>query len=315
MLISLSTIEAIRMIPRKISVIDILLMIILITIWGSSFVVVKIALREGLTPISIATFRFLIAGALFVFFIQLANQRKRGFRQVQALKKDFPSLLVLALSGVTMFFTAQYTGIQMAGAAVAAILVCLLSPILISVFSVALLKESLRKVQAVGTVVAAVGTGVVISEGILNINSGKDFLIGGLILLSTPFLWTCYTLLGKKVMDKYNAYFVVAYTTILGGIMLLPLSLFENSLHLIMSLTTTGWLAILYLSFACSLFGYFVWFHVLRRVGPAITSSFLFAEPLITALLATFLVGELVTWMLAVGGLLIFLGVYLVVVK
>jgi drug/metabolite transporter (DMT)-like permease len=39
-----------------------LLMLILILFWGSSFVVVKIALEEGLDPITIATFRFLVFG-------------------------------------------------------------------------------------------------------------------------------------------------------------------------------------------------------------------------------------------------------------
>ena len=42
------------------------LMTFLITVWGSSFVVVKIALAEGLTPIAIATFRLLTASAFFL---------------------------------------------------------------------------------------------------------------------------------------------------------------------------------------------------------------------------------------------------------
>ena len=76
--------------------------------------VVKIALREGLTPISIATFRFLIAGELFLITILIEKKIRRN-RRLLVEKKDFPMLLFLALTGVTLFFTAQYTGIQMAG--------------------------------------------------------------------------------------------------------------------------------------------------------------------------------------------------------
>jgi probable blue pigment (indigoidine) exporter len=72
------------------------------------------------------------------------------------------------------------------------------------------------------------------------------------------------------------------------------------------------WAAILFLAFSSSLVGYFIWFHVANQVKAAVLSSFLFAEPLITALLATTLIGETITVYTAAGGILIFLGVYLV---
>jgi drug/metabolite transporter (DMT)-like permease len=71
-------------------------------------------------------------------------------------------------------------------------------------------------------------------------------------------------------------------------------------------------MAILYLSLTCSLLGYYIWFYVLKKAGPSITSSFLFAEPLITGLLAVTLIGEQITPSLIAGGLIIFLGVYLI---
>jgi drug/metabolite transporter (DMT)-like permease len=59
---------------RAISRFNAFLMFTLILFWGSSFVVVKIALKEGLTPISIATFRFLIAGGLFLIAILIEKK-------------------------------------------------------------------------------------------------------------------------------------------------------------------------------------------------------------------------------------------------
>lgn len=302
--------------PKRTSLFDVFLMVILILLWGSSFVVVKIALQEGLTPISIATFRFLLAGGLFFLLILLGKTGKGDSDKVESLtKKEIPLILILALSGITIFFTAQYTGIKMAGAAIAAIFVCLLSPILISILSAIILKEHVKKMQIAGIIVATGGTSIVISGGSLSFQGNSDFFIGSLILLSTPFLWTCYTLLGKKTVDRYNLTHIVAYTTILGGLLLIPMSILENSFHLILSLSITGWLAIFFLSITCSLLGFYIWFYVLERVGPTVTSSFLFAEPLVTALLASILVGEVITWMTILGGLFIFLGVYLVVIK
>jgi drug/metabolite transporter (DMT)-like permease len=47
-------------------------------------------------------------------------------------------------------------------------------------------------------------------------------------------------------------------------------------------------------------------------VSAAVTSSFLFAEPLVTVLFAVMFVGEEVSMSILAGGLLIFIGVYLV---
>ena len=98
----------------------------------------------------------------------------------------------------------------------------------------------------------------------------------------------------------------------LGGLCLLPFAASVNSLSKILTLTVQGWGVILYLAFACSLLGYFIWLYVANQVRAAVMSSFLFAEPLVTVLFATTFAGEKITLFTAAGGLLIFFGVYLV---
>jgi drug/metabolite transporter (DMT)-like permease len=302
------------MATRTISPINAVLMLCVILFWGSSFVVVKVTLQEGLTPIAIATFRFLTAGGLFVVTLVLNKSRNPDY-MVFVEKKDFLKLLLLALTGVTFFFIAQYTGIQMASASIAAIFVCLISPILISVFSARMFKEGLMKKHVLGIGTAAAGTFTVITGGTLNVQgNGTNFLLGSSILLSTPLMWAAYTLMGKKIMEKYDPFLVVAYVNILGGLFLIPFSLAENSFHEAFAMNINEWSAVLFLAFTCSFLGYFIWFHVMNKVKAAVTSSFLFAEPLITVLFATIfsVPGEQITLFTVAGGLLIFTGVYLV---
>ncbi|MGQ9506364.1 MAG: DMT family transporter [Candidatus Bathycorpusculaceae bacterium] len=290
------------------------LMFILILFWGSSFVVVKIALLEGLSPITIATLRFLVAGGLFLVAILLERKRVKGY-VLFVEKGDFPILIILALTGVTFFFTAQYTGIKMAGASIAAIFVCLLAPVFITILSAKLFKEHLVKRQFFGVGIAAFGTFVVIMGGSIGLQTNQHFLLGSLILLSTPFLWTAYSLLGKNVMEKYSPFLVVAYVNMLGGLFLIPFSLAEGSFIQIFAISFNEWLAILFLAITCSFLGYYIWFYVIKRVGAAVASSFLFAEPLITALFAIAFVGEELSLFTVAGGFLIFIGVYLVTKK
>lgn len=299
---------------RTIGPLNVLLMLTVITFWGSSFVVVKIALEKGLTPIAVATFRFLIAGGVFIAALLIRKSREKDYRLL-IKKKDAPAILLLALTGVTFFFIFQYTGIEMAGASTAAIFVTLLSPILIAVLSVRALNEHLTRKQTSGICIAAIGTLIVISGGTLTLESSGEFLLGSLILLLTPILWATYNIIGKKTLEKYDPFLVVAYVSVLGGLGLIPFSLAENSFTQILTLNLSEWLAVLFLAFACSLFGYFIWFYVVKQVGAAVTSSFLFLEPLVTVILAAAFAGEKLGLFTVVGGLLIFVGVRLIVAK
>jgi drug/metabolite transporter (DMT)-like permease len=299
------------MATKAISPFNAFLMLCLITFWGSSFVIVKIILREGLTPIAVATFRFLLASAFFLVALLLKKLKEPRTKLLMEIK-DFPAILLLALTGVTFFFIVQYTGIQMASASVAAIMVCLLSPILISVFSARIFKEHLRKKQLLGIGIAAAGTLTVIVGGTLGFQADAGFFLGSLILLFTPFLWATYSLLGKKTIEKYDAFLVVSYVNMLGGLCLIPFSLAQGSFGQLLTVSLYGWLEILFLSVTCSLIGYYIWFHVLKNVEATVASSFLFAEPLITALFAVRFAGEGQSLFTVAGGILIFVGVYLV---
>jgi drug/metabolite transporter (DMT)-like permease len=299
---------------KHISLTNIILMLFLITFWGSSFVIVKAILIGNLSPTAIATFRFLVAGVFFIIVLSLKRIRN-PYNRILVKKEDVPLIITLAFSGVTIFFIAQYTGIQMANASIASILVCLLSPILISLISAYNFKEKLSKKQLLGITIASVGTLTVILGGTPNLQTNYTFLVGSLILLSTPILWTTYTLLGKNIMKKYNPFLIVAYVNILGGLFLIPFSLAEDSFKSILTLTNHELLAIVYLALTCSLLGYFIWFYVMKHSSAAATSSFLFAEPLITVIFASIFIKEEITLFIIGGALLILIGIFLVTRK
>jgi drug/metabolite transporter (DMT)-like permease len=92
-------------------------------------------------------------------------------------------------------------------------------------------------------------------------------------------MWAGYTIVGKKMMEKYGPFLIVAYVSVLGGLLLVPFSLVENSFYLITAVSMQGWLFILFLALTCSLLGYYIWFYVMKQVKAAVASSFLFGEP------------------------------------
>jgi len=64
-----------------------------------------------------ATFRFLLAGGLFALTLLFRSIKKSGSRAL-VHRGDVPILALLAVSGVALFYLAQYNGIRMAGASI-----------------------------------------------------------------------------------------------------------------------------------------------------------------------------------------------------
>lgn len=298
------------MATRSVTPFQVFLLVLLIIFWGSSFVVVQQLLDAGLTPIAVATFRFIVAGVFFIIALVAKKSVNSSYR-LSIEPKDWLVLLVLALVGVTFFFYAQYLGIQMAGPSIAAIMVCLLSPILITVFSAKLFGDRLGHWQLFGVAIAAAGTFFVVFADLFNLQGNMTFLFGTLILLATPVMWAGYSLIGQKIMQKYDAFLVVAYVTLIGAACLVPFSLAEHSFGLLFTMSLNEWLGVIYLSFTCSLLGYYIWFYALKKVGST-ASTFLFGEPFITAIFAAVLVNEILSPSVIFGGMLIFFGVLLV---
>ncbi|NWF87085.1 hypothetical protein HXY32_04680 [Candidatus Bathyarchaeota archaeon] len=128
----------------------------------------------------------------------------------------------------------------------AAILVLLLSPIIISALSVIMFNEHFTRKQILGLGIAALGTFIIITGGTIHSSGSGDFLLGSLILLSAPILWATYSLIGKKIIERYSPFLVAVYVNALGGLCLIPFSLAEHSFYQLFTISLNGWFAILF---------------------------------------------------------------------
>jgi len=98
----------------------------------------------------------------------------------------------------------------------------------------------------------------------------------------------------------------------LGWIMLAPFFVLERGWHQYASLTTPGWIALLFLAIVCSGIAYLLWYEAVARLETSRVASFLYLEPLVTAVGASVLLAEPVRLITVIGGLLLLGGVMLV---
>ena len=141
-------------------------LLIMIIIWSFSFVAVDIAYHASpsITPLSIALYRFIIASATFLLidlYVKVKRKRNRAeYDQVnnngttKFSKNDWILMIFASFTGISIFFLAQYTAIEIIGPSLPALFVCLLAPIIITVLALIFFNEKLTLLKIIGFIIA-----------------------------------------------------------------------------------------------------------------------------------------------------------------
>ena len=275
-----------------------LILVLVSLVWAGSFVVVKIGTRN-ISPIHIGFLRFLVATPLMFLVILLKKMKPRRVNY-----KDLPAFVILALTGVTLLYVFQFTGIKYTTASTSAVLINT-NVMFIAILSFLVLRESFTLKKAAGIILGFLGATIIVTNGYLDI--GSSFL-GDVLILLSAFCWAVYSIMGKRLLERYNPLTLNTYAFALGTVFYLPFVI--NDFGAIFFIPLEGWLIILYLALFCSVFGYVAWYFVLSHVDASKAAIFLNLIPLFTILLSL-LIGEIVTIFLIAGAACIMYGIYL----
>lgn len=277
--------------------------------WGTSFAAAKIGMHE-LSPINLGIFRAILAAILFSIILV---KRKRG-NTIE--RKDIPKFILLGFLVITSYFYLHYTGLSYTTTINAALIVNT-SPIFTALLGTALGWEKIRPLGGIGIMLAFAGVSLIITNGQLTAIFQSATLLGNLLLLSNAIVWAGFTLYGKELLQKYSPITAIAYIHIFGAIMLLPFAFFPTAIapvpfiHQILSISWKTVGATLYLAILCSVYGYYMWYTGVGRIGPVKTAVFGYLNPLFAILSGIWLLGEKLTVYTIIGGILVISGVYL----
>jgi drug/metabolite transporter (DMT)-like permease len=97
-----------------------------------------------------------------------------------------------------------------------------------------------------------------------------------------------------------------------GWLFALILSYDAQAWGALLGLNLEGWLALAFLGVFCSGLGYVFWYGGLERIPASRVGAFLYLEPIVTAIAASGMLGEVVTPYTWLGGAAIVIGVWLV---
>ena len=274
-------------------------------IWGLSFVAASIVLTT-LPPLMLATVRFIIAATIYSPVI--VWEYRKGNRPSMA---DLKELAVLGFLSISIYFWLQYTGVQYAGAGVSAVLATGFTPVLTGIAGTVILKEKVTVTKGFGIALGLTGVALIALPKLVFGTVDWLFLLGVGCLLGNAVCWSMYSTLSRRLMKRIgNPLMVTAYTTLLGVIFLIPLSL-TSDWGAISRVTNQQWGSILYLAVVCSCVGYFLWNYTLSKLEAVKATVWLYLEPVAAFIGSFFLFGQIPVALTVVGGIAILVGALL----
>lgn len=280
-----------------------LLLTFTMLIWAGSFIFIKIGLR-GLDPYNLAFYRFLIASPLLLAWVfwRRGVVKPNGFEWVH--------LSILALSGVTLLYAVQFLALKYTTATNASILINT-SAVFVAIWGFVKGEANPRKVA--GVFLSFAGVILIVSKGTLEFFSSKT-LFGDVLMIIDGFMWAVYTVLGSKMLLKYDHETLTAYAFLLGTIYLLPFALYAGLANPL-TLNSETITALFYLSILCSVFAYVVWYYALTNADSTSVAVYVYLVPLFTAIFAFYTLNERPDLFTALGGIITISGVYLTTAK
>src|SRR5438128_689693 len=274
---------------------------------AGSYLCGKTALRE-IPPLPLGLLRFLGASAL----LSLLLLRVRPPGQRLPPRSAWPQLLVLSFVVVPVSQGFFQTGLALSTAAHAALLYSL-TPLFVLLLAQALRRELPGMRTALGTLIALAGTLYVLAWRGLDLSRGP--LVGDLLLLVAVIAWAWFTAEGRPLVTVHGPLPVIAWTLIAGTAMYLPLGIASlaapGTVHRIVHASRAAWLGVAYLILVTSVTAYLLWYWALLYLPAARVAVFTNLQPLATAVLAHFFLGEHVTPQFVAGALVVISGVVL----
>ncbi|MGD8235501.1 MAG: DMT family transporter [Chromatiales bacterium] len=262
-----------------------LLLVLTTLFWGGNFNVGR-AVAGEVPPLGLSFWRWMVAWMIIFPIAYGPMWRKR-----QLLVEHWFLLLLLAVTGVTLFNSLVYLGLQTT-TAINASLMQSINPVLIILLSILLLGHRPQVMQWLGVIVSMSGAIVILARGDVAVLSELKFASGDLLVLLAVFLWGLYTVLLKKLPVELRGLPVLGYTVTLGTVLILPFYLLETWGGRPVPLSPASIASILYVAIFPSVLAYLFWNHATVRLGPERTGQFSHLIPVFGVLIATLVLGE-----------------------
>ncbi|MCL1960749.1 MAG: EamA family transporter [Desulfovibrionaceae bacterium] len=262
--------------PAQLSAPHLLLALAVVFVWGTNFVVIKLALAH-LPPLLLATLRFALAALPLVFVLP----RPRASWANLAL---YGMAIGVGQFGLMFFAMTRHISPGLASLVAQAQVFFTIGLAMLAT------GERVRPYQLAATLIAAAGIGIIAARA-----DGHTTALGVLLVLGSALFWALGNT-ASRAAGRVNVLAYVAWSSLFAVLPLLALSLaLEGWPRIAAGLREAGaltWAAVLWQSIGNTIFGYGAWAWMLARYPAATVSPFSLLVPVFGMAAAALALGE-----------------------
>ena len=275
-----------------------LLGLIFVIIWSSAFTSARIIVLYS-SPLAALSIRFFISGLIGVFIALALGQ------SFKLTKSQWRATFVFGLCQNALYLGLNFVAMQSIEASLAAIIASTM-PLMVAFAGWLFVSERLSSSGVLGLVLGFSGVTIIMWA---RLNHGVD--IFGLVLCVIGALaLTVATLTLKDASSGGNIMMIVGLQMLVGSAALAVFCwLFEN-IHF--SLNSSFVLAFAYTTIFPGLVATVVWFKLVNHIGAVKAATYHFLNPFFGVVIAWLFLRETISYMDAVGVIVITVGIYMV---
>jgi drug/metabolite transporter (DMT)-like permease len=275
-------------------------------IYGISFTIAKEVMPAYVKPYGFILLRVLGATILFWIIGLFINKEKIE-------RQDFYRIVLAAFFGVGLNMLTFFKGLSLT-TPINASVIMLTTPILVLLLSAIILKEKITLIKILGIGIGLFGALMLIIYG-QNINSGKEVILGNILVLVNATSYSFYLIIVKRLTDKYHPLTFIKWLYLLGLLFVLPFGYPEilevQWRQMPVSIYYRVGYVVVFTTFLAYLFNIFA----LTKLKPTTLSIFIYLQPVIATLYALTVGSDKLNIVKVVATMLIFTGVYIVSVS
>lgn len=275
--------------------------IVTVAMWGYSFVSSKVLLDNGLGPVHIYFYRFVLA-YLMVLFISHKRLWASNWR-------DEGLFVVCALTSGSLYFIAENTALQYTLTTNVSLLTSL-SPLITTMLVGLVYKTEKFGIGTwLGSAIAVAGVACVVfnSSTSLEVRPLGDFLA-----LAAAFSWAFYSLILRRLNAHYDVWFITRKTFFYGILTSIPFLIFEPGSQSVATIISRPEVYgnLLFLGLGASTIAYVLWAYTVKTVGAVKANNYMYLQSIVTLIVSAIVLGEHVNFIGYLGIFLILAGLW-----
>ncbi|NGQ95970.1 EamA family transporter [Brevibacillus sp. SYP-B805] len=277
--------------------------VVMCLIFGTSYLMIKIGLMEGIPPFQFAGLRFLIAGALVLAFLGIRRQLPR------LSVKIYAEVALLGFLMTTIPFASLFWAEQHVSSGTAALLVAT-APIFTLFLGLVLREIRFRWHLFLGLAVSLCGVALLVSHNLGGETAGLPALAGKLSIMGSELFFSLGVIRSRKLMGKIPPFVFNGYQSVFGSLGLLLISFFTEQVSAA-AYTFTAVTALLYLAIVVSIVASSIYYWLVKETNSTFPTTWTYVAPVLAMVNGTLFLDEALTVEVLQGGVAVLVGIIL----